>query len=90
MNGGVGMFAPGGVPLPAMGHAIVYTECWAIAAIPTGYVLACGQGLEGCEGHFDEIPVDPSLIEQCKTDPRKAWRGVAVAVDREGNIDWYR
>ena len=89
MNGGVGMFAPGGVPLPAMGHVMVYTECWSIAAIPTGYVLACGQGLEGCD-HFSETPVDQSLVEQCKTDPRLAWRGVAVAVDFDGNIDWYR
>ena len=36
MPGGVGMFAPGGVPLQDIGHTAVYTECWSIASIPTG------------------------------------------------------
>ena len=34
--------------------------------------------------------MDPSVNEACKTDPRGAWRGLAVAVDFDGNIDWYR
>ena len=39
MSGGIGpTFAPGGVPVQALGHTVVYTECWSIAAIPTGCV----------------------------------------------------
>ena len=37
------------------------------------------------------FPIDQSVVDQCKNgDPRGAWRGLALAVDFNGNIDWYR
>ena len=53
-------------------------------------MLACGQGFEGC-AFGNHNPIDQSVVDQCKNDdPRGAWRGLALAVDFDGNIDWYR
>ena len=88
---------PGGITEYAgttrFGGAMVYTECWSIAAAPVNgattntYILACGQGIENCEN----TAVDASLITQCNLpDPRRDWRGVAVAFTPDGEMDWYR
>ena len=54
---------------------LVFTECWGITKTPTGYAVACGQGIEN-HAH--------------KGDPRVAWRGTAVGVNFDGSMDWYR
>jgi len=61
--------------------------------VKNSFVLACGQGIENC----NEAPVDQSLITQCQTsgpeggpDPRTNWRGLAIAIDQQGDIEWYR
>ena len=52
--------------------------------------MACGQGIEGC-GHFENSPIDQNYANSnCEGDPRGAWRGLALAVDFNGNTDWYR
>ena len=84
---GVGDYAPGGVPVTPAGTSVVYTECFGMAAIPTGYVLACGQGIEGCPEQSDW---DASVDAACATDPRRDWRGLAIAINGQaGAVDWY-
>ena len=86
-TGGVGDYAPGGVPVTPAGTSVVYTECFGMAAIPTGYVLSCGQGIEGCPAQSDW---DASVDAACATDPRRDWRGLAIAINGQtGAIDWY-
>ena len=54
---------------------LVFTECWGITKTPTGYAVACGQGIEN---------------HKHKGDPRVDWRGTAVGVNFDGSMDWYR
>jgi len=54
---------------------LVFTECWGITKTPTGYAVACGQGIEN---------------HKHKGDPRVDWRGTAVGVNFDGTMDWYR
>lgn len=73
--GGVGEYAPNGKPVEEAGGSLVFTECWGITKTPTGYAVACGQGIEN-HAH--------------KGDPRVDWRGTAVGVNFDGTMDWYR
>ena len=68
--------------LTSYSKTMVLTECWGISKIPGGYVAGCGQGQEGCKNS----QVDQSVVDQCKKDPRGAWRGTAVAVGMDGAI----
>ena len=40
--GGVGQFTG----ITEAGASLVYTECWSVTKTPTGYAVACGQGIE--------------------------------------------
>lgn len=70
--GGTGQYTG----VTATGSSQIYTECWSVTKTPTGYAVACGQGVE-------EESMAPG-------DPRVAWRGAAVAVDKQGAMEWYR
>ena len=82
-TGGVGPYTG----YTSYGGAMVYTECWSIKTIPTGYVLACGQGIENC----NNSEVAASVLTQCTAgDHRINWRGLAIAFTHSGAFDWYR
>lgn len=40
--GGTGQFSG----ITEAGASLVYTECWSVTKTPTGYAVACGQGIE--------------------------------------------
>lgn len=91
-KGGVNQFAG----IPSSDPALVYTECWGFAktyasdlTTHNGYALACGSGIEGCPvsifGRFK-----PGLWNECRKDPRTAWRALTLAVDLNGETVWYR
>ena len=89
--GGTGTYAG----LTKASELVVITECWGLTATKdatgttTGFVAACGQGIEGCAGYLDG-KVDAATLASCETDPRKGWRGLSVKVDMTGTMLWYR
>jgi len=74
--------------------ALVYTECWGIAKTyaPTaynthdGYIMACGTGIENCDG----ATFSTELNTECKADVRTTWRALTVAVNLNGERVWSR
>ena len=71
---------------------LIYNECWGLTASydghtnkNTGYIMACGTGIEGCKAH-EGTP----LGEKCSADPRINWRGLVIKVDANGDEVWHR
>ena len=68
------------------GPNYVIDECWGMMATTgadgtvNGYAMACGTGIEGCDG----LPAD------CAADPRITWRSLIVATDLNGDRVWSR
>jgi len=73
--------------------ALVYNECWGIQPMyssggtQTGYVLACGTGIETCSVLLNNMP---GLYMECLSDPRKIWRALTIATDMNGERVWSR
>lgn len=90
--------SPGGTAeytgLAPLSGAVVLTECFSLTATSdangdtTGFVAACGQGIEGCAGYLTGI--SNAMLTTCASDPRTTWRGFPVKVDLSGNMVWYR
>jgi hypothetical protein len=89
--GGTGPYAG----ITKASEIVVITECWGLTATKdatgatTGFVGACGQGIEGCAEYIGG-KVDAATITACDSDPRRTWRGTSVKVDMSGNMVWYR
>lgn len=89
-SGGTGAYAG----LTPLSDAVLITECWGLTATVdaqgdgTGFVAACGQGIEGCREYLTGI--DEATLTTCESDPRRTWRGAAVKVDTSGTMNWYR
>jgi len=83
-GGGVGKYSG----ISSANGSWVYNECWGVAPSygsdgeQTGYVLACGTGIE-CEDGANNVP-------QCSSDPRRDWRGLLVGTDMQGERVWSR
>merc|ERR1711962_487108 len=71
--------------------SMIHTECWGITKAfdvdgnHDGFVIGCGNGIEGCGGHFSDAAKD-----WCRHDPRREWRSMLVKTNLEGIIVWYR
>ena len=63
---------------------LIYDECWSITQFKIGLVLACGTGIEHCEG------LSTGLRSVCENDPRTTWRSYLIHVDFSGNLIWQR
>ena len=90
-RGGVGMFEG----LEEGDNALIYNECWSVAprfdadgTTHNGYVLACGTGIEGCPVFRHNFK--PSLLSECRSDPRTTWRSLTVATDLDGEPVYVR
>ena len=76
-SGGIQEFAglDGGNP------ELIFDECWGLQSTNNAsVVVACGTGIEGCEG----------LGLECRNDPRTKWRGLLMEIDSSGEQLWYR
>ena len=70
--------------LDAGNPELIFDECW--GSQPTddgGAVVACGTGIEGCDGLA-------ALSIACNSDPRRKWRSLLIAVDADGRATWHR
>ena len=73
--------------------ALIYNECWGVApyysssGAQTGYVMACGTGIEGCPLTANFMP---GLYLDCQLDARTTWRSLTVATDLNGERVWSR
>jgi len=61
------------------------TKTYDEANVVDGYAIACGAGIEGCDGW-----AGTDMWEKCETDPRTVWRALNIKVDLEGNRVWSR
>ena len=64
----------------------IFDECWGVAATPSGVVIGCGSGIEGC----DAVDATAKERQQCHTDPRRVWRSHVVGLSLEGAVQWSR
>ena len=70
--------------------AFVFDECWGIARVADGVlVAACGSGIEGCGA---EVVGEVTQAERtlCRSDPRLFWRTHLVGLDLDGEVLWSR
>lgn len=79
---------------------IIYNECWGLQALSSGFVLACGTGIENCE----VAAIQGKLATDCKAnkplnaDPRKGafprkagvWQSLTIMTDSNGDLQWQR
>jgi hypothetical protein len=75
--------APAGELAP---DKFIFDECWGVATIDTGVVVACGSGIEGC----DAVEATAAEQAQCQADPRRSWRSHLVGISTEGEVLWSR
>ena len=64
----------------------IFDECWGVAATPSGVVIGCGSGIEGC----DAVDATAKERQQCQSDPRRVWRSHVVGVSLDGAVQWSR
>ena len=89
-TGGTGAYAG----LTPLSDAVLITECWGLTSTvnangdSTGFVAACGQGIEGCGEYLTGI--DATTLSTCDSDPRRTWRGAAISYNLAGTMEWYR
>ena len=62
---------------------LIFDECWSVTTVNKfDAVLACGTGIEGCEGR------EGSIKKECESDPRQNWRSYLVKIDAHGRLAW--
>ena len=78
-------------------HAnLIKNECWGIQSMPEGgYVMACGTGIEDCEGLSGEAATvcAAGTADQrpgAYARPASVWQSMIVRVDADGNVVWQR
>ena len=83
------------------GHTFIKNECWGLAATSDGgVVLACGTGIENCNGMSGAMRSDcdadagtPLLADtRAGAVARSAavWQSLIVRTDADGNLQWMR
>ena len=74
---------------------LVFNECWGVVSLDDGFAVACGAGIETCDG------VGASLVDACaagrgderagaKLFPAEQWASLAVKIDLNGTLLWQR
>lgn len=78
-------------------HAnLIKNECWGVQSMPEGgYVMACGTGIEDCEGLSGEAAAvcAAGTADQrpgAYARPASVWQSMIVRVDADGNVVWQR
>ena len=87
-----------GVP-NACGHVVIKNECWGLQMMSDGgAVIACGTGIENCNGMtgtmLSDCQGDRAITGDTRTGayPRAAavWQSMVVRTDAAGNVLWQR
>ena len=74
---------------------MIKNECWGLQALPDGYVLACGTGIEHCDGITGQLKID---CDAGRGDTRPGaylreggvWQSLIVRTDLSGSLSWQR
>ena len=83
----------------ACGTKFIKTECWGLQPLDDGgVVLACGTGIENCEGMTGAMKTDCKANKALKGDTRagaydraaSVWQSMAVRTDADGGVVWQR
>ena len=74
---------------------LIKNECWGINAMPDGYVMGCGTGVEDCNdmsGAKLQTCNDGTADQRSGAYPRakSVWQSMIVRTDLDGNLKWQR
>lgn len=81
-------YTAGGTP------ELIFNECWGAVATSDSYVVACGTGVENCEGVTRNTADCANGIgdKRSGATPRNAgvWQSLVIGTDTSGNLLWQR
>ena len=79
----------------SLGNKLIKNECWGVQPLEDGYVMACGTGIEDCDGYAGQVLAD---CQAGRGDPRpgavpraaSVWQSLIVRTDLDGGLLWQR